>query len=80
VVAIVLAAAVLHVTWNTLVKISADGYLATVLIATAGAVLCGVALPFLPAMAPAAWINVAGSVVPSRSTTRWSPPPTGPVT
>lgn len=63
VVAIVLAAAVLHVTWNTLVKVSADGYLATVLIATAGAVLCGVALPFLPTMAPNAWINVAGSIV-----------------
>ena len=58
-----LAAAVLHVTWNTLVKISADGYLATVLIAAAGAVLCGIALPFLPAMHPNAWINVAGSVV-----------------
>lgn len=63
VVAIVLAAAVLHVTWNTLVKISADGYLATVLIAAAGAVLCGVVLPFLPAMHAAAWLNVAGSVV-----------------
>jgi drug/metabolite transporter (DMT)-like permease len=63
VVAIVLAAAVLHVTWNTLVKVSVDGYLATVLIATAGAVLCGVALPFLPSMHPQAWINVAGSVV-----------------
>ena len=59
----VLAAAVLHVTWNTLVKISADGYLATVLIATAGAVMCGLALPFLPAIHAAAWLNVAGSVV-----------------
>ena len=63
VVAIVLAAAVLHVTWNTLVKVSADGYLATVLIAATGAVLCGVALPFLPAMHATAWFNVAGSVV-----------------
>ena len=59
----VLAAAVLHVTWNTLVKISTDGYLATVLIATAGAVMCGLALPFLPAIHAAAWLNVAGSVV-----------------
>lgn len=58
-----LAAAVLHVTWNTLVKISADGYLATVLIAAAGAVMCGLALPFLPTMQSAAWFNVAGSVV-----------------
>ena len=66
VVAIVLVAAVLHVTWNTLVKLSGDGYLATVLIAAGGAVLCGVALPFLPAMHPAAWINVAGSVACSR--------------
>lgn len=62
-VAIVLAAAVLHVTWNTLVKVSDDGYLATVLIAAAGAVLCAAALPFLPAMHSAAWVNVAGSVV-----------------
>ena len=58
----VLVAAVLHVTWNTLVKLSDDGYLATVLIAAAGALLCGIALPFLPAMHAAAWINVAGSV------------------
>ena len=62
VVAIVLVAAVLHVTWNTLVKLSSDGYLATVLIAAAGAVLCGAVLPFLPSMHAAAWINVAGSV------------------
>ena len=59
----VLAAAVLHVLWNTLVKISPDGYLATVLIAGGGAVACAVALPFLPAINGAAWINVAGSVI-----------------
>ncbi len=58
-----LAAAVLHVLWNTLVKISGNGYLATVLIAGGAAVICAVTLPFLPAMNSAAWINVAGSVV-----------------
>jgi drug/metabolite transporter (DMT)-like permease len=63
VVAVVLAAAVLHVLWNTLVKISPDGYLATVLIAGGGALMCAVALPFLPAMNGSAWINVVGSVV-----------------
>ncbi len=63
VVAVVLAAAVLHVVWNTLVKVAEDGYLATVLIAGGGAVMCAAALPFLPAMNSAAWINVAGSVV-----------------
>ncbi len=59
----VLAAAILHVVWNTLVKVSKDGYLATVLIAGGGAAMCAIALPFLPAMNAAAWINVAGSVV-----------------
>ena len=59
----VLAAAILHVVWNTLVKVSKDGYLATVLIAGGGAVMCAIALPFLPPMNSAAWINVAGSVV-----------------
>src|ERR1700710_1306969 len=63
VVAVVLAAAILHVVWNTLVKVSKDGYLATVLIAGGGAVMCAIALPFLPSMNSAAWINVAGSVV-----------------
>ncbi|QNK80574.1 EamA family transporter [Nakamurella sp. PAMC28650] len=63
VVAVVLAAAVLHVLWNTLVKISEDGYLATVLIAGGGALLCAAALPMLPAINGAAWINVLGSVV-----------------
>ena len=60
--AVVLAAAVLHVTWNTLVKVSADGFLATVLIAAAGAAICAAALPFLPMMHAGAWRNVAGSV------------------
>ncbi|SDO18277.1 EamA-like transporter family protein [Nakamurella panacisegetis] len=59
----VLAAAVLHVLWNTLVKMSPEGYLATVLIAGGGALACAVALPFLPAIHGAAWINVAGSVI-----------------
>lgn len=63
VLAVVLAAAVLHVLWNTLVKISEDGYLATVLIAGGGALMCAVALPFLPAINGSAWINVAGSVL-----------------
>lgn len=63
VVAVVLAAAVLHVLWNTLVKVSPDGYLATVLIAGGGAVFCAAALPFLPPIDGSAWINVLGSVV-----------------
>ncbi len=62
-VAVVLVAAVLHVVWNTLVKVAEDGYLATVLIAGGGALMCAAALPFLPAINGAAWINVAGSVV-----------------
>ncbi|MTD13314.1 EamA family transporter [Nakamurella sp. YIM 132087] len=63
VVLVVLLAAVLHVFWNTLVKRESDGFLATVVIAAGGALICAVALPFLPPIAPAAWPNVAGSVV-----------------
>lgn len=63
VVAVVLAAAVLHVLWNTLVKVSPDGYLATILIAGGAALISALALPFLPAMNGSAWINVLGSVL-----------------
>ena len=61
--AVVLAAAVLHVSWNALVKTAPDGFMATVLIATGGGILCAAALPFLPAIHPVAFWNVAGSVV-----------------
>jgi drug/metabolite transporter (DMT)-like permease len=63
VVTVVLAAAVLHVLWNTLVKLSADGFLATVLIAGGGGLMCALTLPFLPAIHGSAWLNVAGSAV-----------------
>ena len=60
---VVLGAAALHVFWNTLVKASPDTYLGTVIIAAGGGIWCAVALPFLPAIHPLAWWNVAGSVV-----------------
>ena len=61
--AVVLAAAVLHVSWNALVKTAPDGFMATVLIATGGGILCAAALPFLPAIHSVAFWNIAGSVV-----------------
>ncbi len=61
--AVVLAAALLHVSWNSLVKTAPDGFLAAVLIAAGGAVVSVLALPFLPPIAPGAWCNVAGSVI-----------------
>lgn len=60
---VVLVAATLHVLWNSLVKAAPDGYLATVGIAIGGAAICAVALAFLPPIHPAAWWNIAGSVV-----------------
>lgn len=55
VILIVLLAAVLHASWNTLVKSAGDKLLDTVLLSSAMAVLAIVALPVLPAIAPASW-------------------------
>jgi drug/metabolite transporter (DMT)-like permease len=59
----VLASALLHVAWNTMVKTATDGSLATALIALGGGVVCALALPFLPPIQGDAWLFVAGSVV-----------------
>lgn len=59
----VLAAAVLHVLWNTIVKTAADGSLATALIALGGGLACALALPFLAPIHAGAWGFVLGSVI-----------------
>jgi len=59
--AAVLGAALLHATWNTLVKASADKELDTYAVAAGSGVLAFVLLPVLPAPAPASWPWLAGS-------------------
>lgn len=59
---LVLLGAALHAGWNALVKSGADKFLDTVLVATGAAAIAAVALPFLPAPAPASWPWLAASV------------------
>ena len=56
---VVLFAALLHASWNAIVKGAPDKLLTTVLVAAASAVIAVIALPFLPqpAPAPASWPN-----------------------
>ncbi|HEY1290834.1 MAG TPA: DMT family transporter [Burkholderiales bacterium] len=57
----VLAGALLHATWNTLVKASADKELDTYAVAAGSGVLALLSLPFLPLPDPASWPWLAGS-------------------
>ena len=60
---VILFAAALHATWNAIVKGGTDTLLTTVLIAAAAAAIGLVTLPFLPPIAPAAWIYLGISAV-----------------
>lgn len=60
---VILFAAALHAVWNAIVKNGSDTLLTTVLVATSGAAIGLVALPFLPPIAPAAWPYLAISAV-----------------
>ena len=57
----VLGAALLHASWNVLVKSGADKELETINIALGSGLVALVAALFLPAPAPASWPWVAGS-------------------
>jgi phosphonate utilization associated putative membrane protein len=57
----VLGAALLHASWNALVKSSADKELDTAAISLGAGVLAAAALPWLPAPAPASWPWLAAS-------------------
>ena len=57
----VLAGALLHAAWNTLVKGSADKELDTYAVAAGAGISALVFVPFLPLPAPAAWPWLAGS-------------------
>jgi drug/metabolite transporter (DMT)-like permease len=57
----VLLGAVLHASWNALVKSGRDKLMDTVLVATGAAVLAALVLPFLPMPAAASWPYAAAS-------------------
>src|SRR5579883_2222094 len=61
--AIIISAAVLHASWNALVKSAGDKLLTTIMVAAAAAVLSAALLPFLPVPAPASWPYAAASVL-----------------
>lgn len=63
VVGVVLCGALLHASWNAMVKSRPDTFLVTVLVAGAAGVLCAIGLPFLPAPAVASWPYIAASTV-----------------
>jgi drug/metabolite transporter (DMT)-like permease len=59
----VLGAALLHASWNALLKSGADKQLDAVGLAVGSGVLALIAAPFLPAPAPASWPWIAASAV-----------------
>lgn len=59
----VLLAALLHASWNAIIKSSGDAALDTVALTVAAALLALVLLPLTPAPAPASWPWLAASVV-----------------
>jgi drug/metabolite transporter (DMT)-like permease len=62
VVAVVLFAALIHASWNAVLKTGSDTLLTTALITTAAATIAALVLPFMPAPAVQSWPYIAGSV------------------
>lgn len=60
---LVLFAAVLHASWNAVVKSSPDKFLDIVMVTGGAAALCAVTLPFLPLPDSASWPYIATSAV-----------------
>jgi len=60
---LVLAAALMHASWNAIAKSGADKLLEITVMGLAGAVLCALALPFVPPPQPEAWPWLAASVM-----------------
>ncbi|MGY4532617.1 drug/metabolite transporter (DMT)-like permease [Pseudomonas sp. TE3786] len=60
---VVLLAALLHASWNAIVKGGTDKLLSTVLLTSAAAVLAAMLLPWLPQPAAASWPFLAASVL-----------------
>lgn len=61
VMAAVLCAALMHASWNALVKSQSDTFLATVVVTAGGGLVGALALPFLVAPAQASWPFIAAS-------------------
>jgi drug/metabolite transporter (DMT)-like permease len=61
VLAAVLFAALMHASWNALVKSQQDTFLATVVVVAGGGLVGALALPFLPMPAHASWPFIAAS-------------------
>jgi drug/metabolite transporter (DMT)-like permease len=61
--AAVLAAALLHATWNALIKASRDIVFDTALVVAAAALIAALAIPWLPAPAVPSWPYLAASAV-----------------
>lgn len=61
--AVVLLAALLHATWNALVKAGGDKLLTTIMVTTAAATFSVLVLPFLRAPAPSSWAFAAASAL-----------------
>jgi drug/metabolite transporter (DMT)-like permease len=62
VMAAVLFAALLHASWNAIVKSSPDKYLDTVMVTGAAALVSALTLPFLPLPAAESWLCLLASV------------------
>lgn len=62
VVGVVLFAALIHASWNAVLKTGSDTVLTTALITTAAACIAALALPFMPPPAAASWPYIVGSV------------------
>ncbi|WP_413731069.1 EamA family transporter [Sodalis sp. RH22] len=60
---VVLFAAVLHATWNAVVKGGADKLLTTILVTACAALIAALALPFLPAPAKESWPFIGASAL-----------------
>ncbi|PVX36021.1 DMT family transporter [Janthinobacterium sp. 78] len=63
VVAVVLFAALLHASWNAIVKSGKDTFLTTVLVSVGAALISLAVLPFVNSPAPASWPWLAASAV-----------------
>ena len=63
VVAVVLCAALLHASWNAIVKAGKDTFLTTVLVSAGAALISLAVLPFVNTPAPASWPYLAASSV-----------------
>jgi drug/metabolite transporter (DMT)-like permease len=61
--ATVLCAALLHASWNAIVKAAGDKLLSTIMVTACAAALSAVLLPFLPTPAAASWAYAAASAV-----------------